>query len=66
MVCEWWDQSNFTESGIRVLFLEAQRFRVALHSRKDRDDMAIGIWGAFKMDGPPVMEDTVRSNKEAL
>jgi hypothetical protein len=60
------DQSNFTEDGIGVLFPEGRRIRVALHSRKDRDDVAIGYWGAFEMDGPPVMEGTARPNKEAL
>ncbi len=60
------DQSNFTEDGIGVLFPEAWRLRVALHSGKDRDDVAIRNCGAFEMDGPPVMEGMVRPNKEAL
>jgi hypothetical protein len=59
-------QSNFMEDGIGMLFLKARRLRVALHSRKDRDDMAIWNWGAFEMDGQPVMEGTVRPNKETL
>jgi hypothetical protein len=60
------DQSNFTEDSIDVLFPEAWRLRVALHRRKDRNDMAIGNRGALEIDSPPLMEGMVMPNKKAL
>ena len=60
------DQPNFMEESIGVLLAEARRFRVALHSRKDWNDVVIWNRGTLEMDCPPLTKGTVRSNKEAL
>jgi hypothetical protein len=55
------DQSNFTEESNGVLFPEAWRFWVALHSRKDWNNVVIRNRGVLEMDRPPLTEGTVRS-----
>ena len=51
--------ADILENSVGVLFLESGRFRVALHCREDRDDLAWFQWWAVQMLYPPFIEGTI-------